>query len=176
MINEMVELEDEPVAVQERTQSQEEHTLRHRIGELERQRDRADLERETFLGHIRDLHYRNDLLQQRLDESIGREARKAADDLDLAKLASTKVRGPYVAKQERSVILAATYRVAMQSIGRPATAAEIAQVLGYTRERVFSWLNTTGKKLRLIRTMPDERGNGRLPVYFAWPVDARDAS
>jgi hypothetical protein len=54
----------------------------NRIRELETMLHKADDERQTFVAHIARLTRRNELLQARLDESIGREARVQADAMD----------------------------------------------------------------------------------------------
>lgn len=178
MSNDVLDLDDEPAVAAPPTRwALVESDYRRRIKDLERQRDQAELDRETFLGHIRDLHYRNDLLQQRLDQSIGREARTAADALDTTTMATTPVRGPFLDKQEQAQIAVATYRAAMHGIGKPATAQEIARFLGYSRMRVYNWLNVTGRKHGVVKTTDEDNGfHGKLPVRFSWPSDTKEAS
>lgn len=178
MREDVMEVEDEPVAVTERAPSQVEFKYRYRIQALEKQRDAWDLEKQAFLGHIRDLHYRNDLLQQRLDQAIGENARRQADAMDTVKVEAAPERRQGIAKKEQAVLRVATYRVAMQSIGRPATAKEIAHVLGYKRDRVYNWLINTGKKHGVVSTVEDHTGfqeTGRPSIYFSWPPDTKAA-
>lgn len=178
MSNDVLELDDEPeVASSPRAWNFLETDYRKRIKSLERQLDQAGLDRETFLGHIRDLHYRNDLLQQRLDQSIGREARTAADALDTVTISKVPAPQSHTNRQHEATVRAATYRVAMQSIGRPATAVEIARVLGYSRTRVYKWLDQTGRSHGVIKTVAEDTGfHGKLPIYYSWPCDTKAAS
>lgn len=174
-----VAVADEPEISLVQTRAQVEGELRARIRTLERQVDAAGLERKTFLLHLRRLEYRNDLLQARLDDSIGREARQAADALDTIAIAKAPVHRLSAARKDQATIRAASYRVAMQSIGRPATAVEIAQVLGLERQRVYNWLNTTGRKQGVTSITGDRTGcgyDGRPPTFFTWPSTTEEAS
>lgn len=174
-----VEVEAEPEISLVQTRAEVENGLRAHIRVLERQVDAAGLERKTFLLHLRRLEYRNVLLQARLDDSIGREARQAADALDTVTVAKAPIQRISAARQEQAVIRAASYRVAMQSIGRPATSVEIAKVLGFERQRVYNWLNTTGRKHGVTSVTADRTGSGfegRPPTFFAWPVTTKEAS
>lgn len=148
--------------------------LRGRVAELEAVLHKMTDERAVFVLHIQAEQRRNVLLQARLDDAIGREARLVADKLDDA-----RVLAPVQSAEGANYFGAsARYMAALASFGRPATVGEIAKVAGKSSSAVQQWVYHNQERCGLVKAYgPRLHAKGPPPTLYSLqtPVGLTDA-